>query len=101
MSKTGLFETLIEILSSAMVGKVLSDLDTKLKDYATSFAQRIVRRIMLMVAGFTITLIGIIFLFVASALYLNEFLKSAWMGWGVVGLAVLVVGLITYAASRR
>jgi len=101
MPKEGFLESIIEVFSSVMVGKVLTDLDKRVRDYLADFIQRIVKRIMLLVAGVTVVLIGLVFLFVAVALYLNEFFRSTWMGWGILGLVIIVAGIITSAASRR
>lgn len=89
------------MFSSEITGKLLTNLDKKLRAYVTDIVQRIVKKLMVMVAGVIITLIGSMFLFVAFAKYLNEILHSTWMGWGVGGLVTLVVGLIIYALGRR
>lgn len=101
MPKEGLLESIIEIFSTITVGKVLGELDKRVKDYVTDFIRRIIKRVILMIAGAAITLVGLIFLFAASALYLNEIFKSAWMGWGALGLIVLAVGAGILASSRR
>jgi len=101
MPKEGFLESIIEVFSSIMVGKVLTDLDKRVRDYFADFIQRIVKRIMLLVAGVAVVLIGLVFVFVAAALYLNEFFKSTWMGWGILGLVITAAGTITSAASRR
>lgn len=99
--KPGFFERIIQMFSSEITGKLLTNLDKKLRAYVTDIVQRIVKKLMVMVAGVIITLIGSMFLFVAFAKYLNEILHSTWMGWGVGGLVTLVVGLIIYALGRR
>jgi len=101
MPKEGLLESIIEVFSSIVVGKVLTDLDKRVRDYFADFIRRIVKRIMLLVAGVTVVVIGLVFLSVAVALYLNEFFKSTWMGWGILGLVIVAAGIITSAASRR
>lgn len=101
MPKEGLLENIIEIFSSAVASRILSNFDKRLKDYLTSFIQNIVKGIMLMAAGIFIVVIGIIFLFATAALYLNEYLHSAWMGWGIAGIIIFIVGLISYALGRR
>jgi len=101
MPKEGLLESIIEIFSTVTVGKVLGELDKRLSSYLGDFINRIMKRIMLMAAGVAITLVGLVFLFAASALYLNELLRSAWMGWGILGLVITAAGTITSAASRR
>ena len=98
MPKAGLLARIIETLSSAIAGEVL---DKRLREYATRFIQRVMKKLMLMVAGFVIALIGSMFLFLAFGRYLNEILRSTWIGWGVVGLVMLVIGLTTYTVSRR
>ena len=101
MPKEGFLESVIEILSSMMVGKVLTDLDKRIKDYSMEFINRLMKKLLLMIAGFAIALIGLIFLFIASIVYLNEFFRSSWMGWGILGLVILIVGMIAFASSRR
>jgi len=101
MPKEGLLENIIEIFSSAVASKMLSNVDERLKDYLIGFIQNIVKRIMLMAAGIFVVIIGLVFLLAAAALYLNEYLHSSWMGWGIAGIVILIVGLITYALSRR
>ena len=101
MPKEGFLESVIEIVSSIMVGKVLTDLDKRIKDYSMEFINRLMKKLLLMIAGFAIALIGLIFLFIASIVYLNEFFRSSWMGWGILGLVILIVGMIAFASSRR
>jgi amino acid transporter len=101
MPKEGLLENIIEIFSSAVASRISSNVDKRLKDYLIGFIQNIVKRIMLMAAGIFIVVIGIIFLFATGALYLNEYLHSSWMGWGIAGIIILIFGLITYTLSRR
>jgi len=101
MPKEGLLESIIEIFSTVTVGKVLGKLDKRLSSYLGDFINRIMKRIMLMAAGVAITLVGLVFLFAASALYLNELLRSAWMGWGILGLIILAIGVGLLASSRR
>jgi len=101
MPKEGLLENIVEMFSSAVANRMLSNVDKRLRDYLTGFIQNIVKGIMLMAAGIFTVVIGIIFLFATAALYLNEYLHSSWMGWGIAGIIIFVVGLITYALSRR
>jgi hypothetical protein len=101
MSKATVLERLIQIVSSALAGKVLGDLDKRIRDYLTDIVQKVAKKLMIMVTGAIITLIGALFMFVAFAKYLNEIMHSTWMGWGVGGLATLVIGLAIYALSRR
>ncbi len=101
MSKATVLERLVQILSSALAGKVLGDLDKKIRDYVTDIVQKVAKKLMIMVTGVTIALIGSLFMFVAFAKYLNEVMHSTWMGWGVGGLVTLAVGLVVYALSRR
>jgi len=101
MSKATVLERLVQILSSALAGKVLGDLDKKIRDYVTDIVQKVAKKLMIMVTGVTIALIGSLFMFVAFAKYLNEVMHSTWMGWGVGGLVTLAVGLVIYALSRR
>ena len=99
MSKATVLERLVQILSSALAGKVLGDLDKKIRDYVTDIVQKVAKKLMIMVTGVTIALIGSLFMFVAFAKYLNEVMHSTWMGWGVGGLVTLAVGLVVYALS--
>ena len=101
MPKEGFLESVIEIVSSIMVGKVLTDLDKRIKDYSMEFINRLMKKLLLMIAGFAIALIGLIFLLIASVVYLSEFFRSSWMGWGILGLVILIAGIIAFASSRR
>ncbi|MBS7623612.1 hypothetical protein KEJ39_08075 [Candidatus Bathyarchaeota archaeon] len=101
MPKEGFLESIIEAFSSVIVGKVLSDLDKRVRDYFTDFIHRIVKRMMLLVSGVIIALVGLVFIFVTAALYLNEYFGSKWMGWGVLGLIITAAGILTSAVSRR
>jgi hypothetical protein len=101
MSKATVLERLAQILSSALAGKVLGDLDKRIRDYVTDIVQKVAKKLMIMVTGVTIALIGSLFMFVAFAKYLNEIMHSTWMGWGVGGLVTLAIGLVIYALSRR
>jgi drug/metabolite transporter superfamily protein YnfA len=56
---------------------------------------------MLMMAGFIMAMLGIIFIFGSFALYLNEFLQSAWMGWTIVGIIIALIGVLIIALGRR
>jgi len=101
MSKTTVLERLVRIFSSALAGKVLGDLDKKIREYLTDIVQKVAKKLMVMIAGITIALIGSLFMFVAFAKYLNEIMHSTWMGWGVGGLVTLVIGFVIYALGRR
>lgn len=97
----GFIENLIELFSSAIVREMLIDLDKRLKIYVTDMIHGILKRIILTIAGITLTMVGIIFLLIASAIYLGEYLHSSWMGCGIVGIIIVIAGLILYAASHR
>lgn len=97
----GLIDHLIELLSSAIVREMLTDLDKRLRTYVTDMIHKILKRIILTIAGLTLTMVGIIFLLVSSAIYLSEHLHSTWMGCGIVGIIIVIAGLILYAASHR
>ncbi len=99
--KPGLFERIIQILSSEVADKVLTGLDKKVKSYITDFIHDVMKKVMIMVVGFVVALIGSLFLFVAFAKFLNEVLGSMWMGWAVGGLVTLAIGLVVYIVSRR
>ncbi|MGQ9543353.1 MAG: hypothetical protein ACUVTM_04605 [Candidatus Bathyarchaeia archaeon] len=101
MSK-GFLDSLIELFSSTVVSRMLTDLDKSLKSYITDMVHGILKRVILTIAGVTLSLVGVIFLFIASALYLNMYFHSEpWMGWGIVGILIVVAGLLLYAASHR
>jgi len=89
------------MFSSEIKNKLLTDLDKKLRAYLLDIVRGVAKKLMVLVAGVIIALIGSLFLFVALAKYLNEMFHSTWMGWAVGGLVTLVLGLAIYALGRR
>jgi len=100
-SKPDLLEKIVQILSSEVTTRTLREADKKLKAYVTDIVQRTARRLMTMIAGGIMVLIGAVFLFIAFSEYINETLNSTWIGWGIGGLVAMVIGLLTYLVSRR
>jgi hypothetical protein len=100
-SRPGFFEKIIQMLSAEAKKKLLTDLDKRVRMYLTDIMRRVAKKLIVMIAGVTIALIGSLFIFVAFAKYLNEILHSTWMGWGIGGLVMLVIGLVVYTLGRR
>ena len=93
-SKPELLEKVVQILSSELTTR-------KLKAYVTDIVQRTAKKLMTMIAGGIMALIGALFLLVAFSEYINETMNSTWIGWGIGGLVAIVIGLLTYIVSRR
>jgi carbon starvation protein CstA len=100
-SKPELLEKVVQILSSEVATRTLRDADKKLKAYVTDIVQRTAKKLMTMIAGGIMALIGALFLLVAFSEYINETMNSTWIGWGIGGLVAMVIGLLTYVVSRR
>jgi multidrug transporter EmrE-like cation transporter len=99
--KRGFFERMLQTLSSEMVDKVVTSLDKKAKQYVTDFIHDVAKKVVTMVVGVVIALVGTLFLFVAFAKLLMEVFHSTWIGWGIGGLVTVGVGLAVYSLSRR
>lgn len=100
-SQKGFIDSIIEIISTRALSRVMSNLEVKMQNFLTDLINRITRKIMLMMAGFIMAMLGIIFIFGSFALYLNEFLQSAWMGWTIVGIIIALIGTLILALGRR
>jgi len=100
-SQRGIIDSIIEIISTRALSRVMSDLEVRMQNFLTDLMNRITRKIMLMMAGFIMAMLGIIFIFGSFALYLNEFLQSAWMGWTIVGIIIALIGVLIVALGRR
>ena len=100
-SKPELLEKIVQILSSEATTRTLREADKKLKAYVTDIVQRTAKKLMTMIAGGIMALIGALFLLVAFSEYINETMNSMWIGWGIGGLVAMVIGLLTYIVSRR
>lgn len=100
-SQKGILDSIIEMISARALSGVMSNLEVRMQNFLTDLMNRITRKIMLMMAGFIMAMLGIIFIFGSFALYLNEFLQSAWMGWTIVGIIIALIGTLILALGRR
>ena len=100
-SKTDSFQKIFDKLSPTIVGMLFGGTKKMVGGYVVKFIQRIARKIMVMIAGLIIAVVGTIFVLVAFVKFLNEILYSDWMGWGIGGLVTLGIGLALYASNRR
>jgi uncharacterized membrane protein YcjF (UPF0283 family) len=100
-SQKGIIDSIIEMISARALSGVMSNVEVRMQNFLTDLMNRITRKIMLMMAGFIMAMLGIIFIFGSFALYLNEFLQSAWMGWTIVGIIIALIGVLIVALGRR
>jgi len=100
-SQKGILDSIIEMISARALSGVMSNVEVRMQNFLTDLMNRITRKIMLMMAGFIMAMLGIIFIFGSFALYLNEFLQSAWMGWSIVGIIIALIGTLILALGRR
>ena len=100
-SQKGILDSIIEMISARAVSGVMSNVEVRMQNFVTDSINRITKKIMLMMAGFIIAMLGIIFIFGSFAVYLNEFLQSAWMGWIIVGIIITLIGILLVALGRR
>lgn len=100
-SQKGFLDSIIEMISARALSGVMSNLEVRMQNFLTDLMNRITRKIMLMMAGFIMAMLGIIFIFGSFALYLNEFLQSEWMGWTIVGIIIALIGTLILALGRR
>ena len=100
-SQKGILDSIIEMISARALSGVMSNLEVRMQNFLTDIINKLTRKIMLMMAGFIMAMLGIIFIFGSFALYLNEFLQSAWMGWTIVGIIIALIGTLTLALGRR
>lgn len=100
-SQRGIIDSIIEIISTRALSGVMSGLEVRMQNFLTDIINKLTRKIMLMMAGFIMAMLGIIFIFGSFALYLNEFLQSAWMGWTIVGIIIALIGTLILALGRR
>ncbi|WP_455278246.1 hypothetical protein [[Eubacterium] cellulosolvens] len=97
----GFVDNIIDIIFTSSLSRVMSEFEGRMQNFLTGLINRITKKIMLMMAGFIIAMLGIIFIFGSFALYLNEFLKSTWMGWTIVGIIITLIGVLILVLSRR
>ena len=100
-SQKGILDSIIEMISARALSGVMSNLEVRMQNFLTDIINKLTRKIMLMMAGFIMAMLGIIFIFGSFALYLNEFLQSAWMGWTIVGIIIALIGVVILALGRR
>jgi hypothetical protein len=100
-SQKGFLDSIIEMISARALSGVMSNLEVRMQNFLTDLMNRITRKIMLMMGGFIMAMLGIIFIFGSFALYLNEFLQSGWMGWTIVGIIIALIGTLILALGRR
>jgi uncharacterized membrane protein YcjF (UPF0283 family) len=100
-SQKGILDSIIETISARALSGVMNNLEVRMQNFLTDLMNKITRKIMLMMAGFIMAMLGIIFIFGSFALYLNEFLQSAWMGWTIVGIIIALIGVVIIALGRR
>jgi uncharacterized membrane protein YqjE len=62
--------------------------------------KRAVRAATMVTAAGFLAYAGLIMLLIAAAILLGEVLNSMWMGAGIVGLVVLLIGGILYASGK-
>ncbi len=83
-------------------GKVEHVVESFVKGLAGGFAERVrekmhelILRIQKNVTGFFLIMIGLVFALIGIANFINDLVKiSNGMGYAVVGLAVLIIGLV-------
>ncbi|MFC1506736.1 phage holin family protein [Thermoproteota archaeon] len=100
-SHKGFIDSIIETMLTRPLNKVMSGLEVRMQNFITDQITRITKKIMLMMAGAIMALLGILFIFGSFALYLNEFLQSTWMGWTIVGIIIALIGVVIIALGRR
>ncbi|OGD54914.1 hypothetical protein A3K80_01725 [Candidatus Bathyarchaeota archaeon RBG_13_38_9] len=100
-SQKGILDSIIEMISARALSGVISNVEVRMQNFLTNTINRITKKIMLIIAGFIMAMLGIIFIFGSLALYLNEFLQSAWMGWTIVGIIIALIGILIVALGRR
>jgi len=97
----GFVDSIIDMIFTSSLSRVMSEFEVRMQNFLTGLINRITKKIMLMMAGFIMAMLGIIFIFGSFALYLNEFLKSTWMGWTIVGIIITLIGVLILVLGRR
>ena len=100
-SQKGFIDSIIETMLTRPLNRAMSGLEVRMQNFITDQITRITKKIMLMMAGAIMALLGILFIFGSFALYLNEFLQSTWMGWTIVGIIIALIGVVIIALGRR
>jgi len=100
-SQRGLIDSIIEIMLTRPLSRVMSGLEVRMQNFLTDQITRITKKIMLMMAGAIMAMLGIIFIFGSFTLYLNAFLQSTWMGWTIVGIIIALIGTLILVLGRR
>ncbi len=89
------------MISARAISGVMSNVEVRMQNFLTDTINRVTKKIMLMIAGFIMAMLGIIFILGSFAVYLNEYLQSTWMGWTVVGIIITLIGILIVALGRR
>ena len=100
-SPKGILDSIIEMISARALSGVMSNVEVRMQNFLTDTINKITKKIMLMIAGFIIAMLGIIFILGSFAVYLNEFLQSTWMGWTIVGIIIALIGVLILTIGRR
>jgi len=100
-SQKGILDSIIEMISSRALSGFMSNIEGRMQNFITDTINKITKKIMLMMAGFMMALLGIIFILGSFAVYLNEYLNSTWMGWTIAGIIITLIGVLIIAIGRR
>lgn len=100
-SQKGILDSIIEMISARALSGVMGNIEGRMQKFITDTINRITKKIMLMMAGFMMALLGIIFILGSFAVYLNEYLQSTWMGWTIAGIIITLIGVLIIALGRR
>ncbi|EKE18949.1 MAG: hypothetical protein ACD_9C00188G0003 [uncultured bacterium] len=79
-------------IAQGIIGKSIS----RIEEDITERAKEVIIKIERKTAGALLLFVGAIFFLVALALLINSFLSpvTAWVGWGVVGLVIIIVAYL-------
>jgi uncharacterized membrane protein YcjF (UPF0283 family) len=86
--KSGTWMELVHIFSASILSKVGDSISAKVQAWVKDLRRRTL--------GALFLLIGLIFILICVALYVNTFVseEASWIGYGFVGILVLIAGYI-------
>ena len=86
--KSGAWKELAQIFTSNILSKVGDSVSAKFRSWVKDLKRRTLSALLL--------LIGLIFILVCAALYVNTFVseEASWIGYGFVGILVLGAGYL-------
>ena len=92
---------LLEVILSFVFNRLMKDVGKKIRTYVFDAIRPLLKKAIIAIIGASLVAIGVLFACVSLVKFLTIYV-SAWMAWGLIGLAILIIGsLMSIVALRR